>query len=196
MTLSGGGGSAPVLTSVLVLSLGLGLVGAVAAPASAIRTTVSSGAGVTISDAVDSQSGFVTVVDDGPATPYPSTLANTNPGLVTDVDVYLNNVNHGRAADLDLLLVGPGGQQVTLMSDAGGDNAIVNAFVVLDDEAAAPLTSAPVHGWPLPADGPGRRPGRLPGVGSGGEREHLAVGVRRGPGCRDLEPVRRRRLDR
>ena len=114
-----------------------------AAPASAVRTTVSSGAGVTISDAVDSQSGFVTVVDDGPATPYPSTLANTNPGLVTDVDVYLNNVNHGRAADLDLLLVGPGGQQVTLMSDAGGDNAIVNAFVVLDDEAAAPLHAQP-----------------------------------------------------
>ena len=113
-----------------------------AAPASAVRTSVSSGTGVTISDAarqpVRSRHSSTTK----PADPYPSDLAITNTGVVTDVDVYLNNVNHGRAHDLDVLLVGPGGQQVTLMSDTGGDNAVADAFVVLDDEAAAPLTSA------------------------------------------------------
>ena len=59
----------------------------------------------------------------GTATPYPSQLAVEHPGAVVDVNVSLS-LSHTRPDDLDLLLVGPQGQAVVLMSDAGGANAV------------------------------------------------------------------------
>jgi subtilisin-like proprotein convertase family protein len=64
------------------------------------------------------------------------------PRRVTDVDVYLNGVRHLRPGDLDLLLVGPRGQQATILSDAGGDTAVDGVDLVLDDEAATAVGSA------------------------------------------------------
>ena len=60
----------------------------------------------------------------GPASPYPSSITVSGmTGLITDVDVHLFGVNHGIAQDIDMMLVGPGGQNLVVMSDvavAGG----------------------------------------------------------------------------
>ena len=76
-----------------------------------------------------------------PATPYPSTIAVSGmAGPVSDVDVRLNGFSHGFANDVDLLLVGPTGASLVLLSDPGGPNGFVganNATVTFDDSAAA-----------------------------------------------------------
>src|SRR6266540_3572554 len=59
-----------------------------------------------------------------PASPYPSTISVSQiTGAVVNVSVSLNDVSHVFPDDLDVLLVGPGGQ-VMLMSDAGGGNSV------------------------------------------------------------------------
>jgi len=58
---------------------------------------------------------------------------------VTNVTLTLNNLNHTFPDDIDVLLVGPGGQSVLLMSDAGGSGDLVNVNLTFDDAAAAML---------------------------------------------------------
>jgi len=76
----------------------------------------------------------------GPASPYPVTrTVSGHKGLITDLDVTIDGIWHERPDDLDLLLVGPTGQKVVLMSDACGSLG-VNAYGwEWDDEAAAPM---------------------------------------------------------
>ena len=72
----------------------------------------------------------------GPASIYPSRITvPTTTGLVTDVDVELTNLTHTWPDDLDLMLVGPEGQRVMLLSDAGGNVGITDTYLLLDDEA-------------------------------------------------------------
>src|SRR3954469_23630874 len=76
--------------------------------------------------------------------PYPAALQVSGAGgPITDVDLELHGLTHGYPADIDMMLVGPGGQRAMVMSDAGEDSW-VSAELVLDDEAAAPLPQ--VHG--------------------------------------------------
>ncbi|WP_176549765.1 hypothetical protein [Bacillus toyonensis] len=75
-----------------------------------------------------------------PASPYPSPIEVT--GLcpsITKVTVTLTNMNHSFPGDIDILLVGPQGQTVILMSDAGAGNDINNVTLTFDDDAPAPL---------------------------------------------------------
>ena len=52
------------------------------------------------------------------SSPYPRTVTvSGQAGTITDVDVRLPGLYHRRLSDIDLLLVGPGGQTVELMSD-------------------------------------------------------------------------------
>ena len=53
-------------------------------------------------------------------TAYPSELPVAGAATVQDVDVTLHGFTSTYPADLDLLLVGPTGAQVTLLSDIGG----------------------------------------------------------------------------
>jgi uncharacterized repeat protein (TIGR01451 family) len=62
-------------------------------------------------------------------------------GTIYSVTVTLNGVNHGFVSDLDVLLVGPGGQSVMLMSDCGGNAVISGATLTFDDLASLPLPS-------------------------------------------------------
>ena len=81
----------------------------------------------------------------GPAALYPSSvLVSGVAGVVNNVTVTLSNVNHSFPADLDVLLVGPGGQKVLLMSDAGASIGVTNVVLKFDD--TAPLQ--------LPQEGP------------------------------------------
>lgn len=97
----------------------------------------------------------ILIPDSGPATPYPSTIGVSGlSAAVTDVNVTLNNVSHTFPDDLDILLVGPQGQRVIVMSDAGGADPITDTTLSFDDSAAAsvPDGTAPAPGAHRPTD--------------------------------------------
>ena len=76
----------------------------------------------------------------GPASPYPVTRSVSGvAGGITDLNVTIDGIWHERPDDLDLLLVGPTGQKVTLMSDACGPLSVDSYGWAWDDEAAAPM---------------------------------------------------------
>ncbi len=60
-----------------------------------------------------------------PPSPYPSAISVSQvTGGIVSVSVTLSSVSHVFPDDLDVLLVGPGGKKVLLMSDAGGSNSV------------------------------------------------------------------------
>jgi PKD repeat protein len=76
----------------------------------------------------------------GASTPYPSSItASGIPSGPFKVTATLNGLSHTAAADIDMLLVGPAGQNVMLMSDAGGSANFQNVTVTFDDNAPASL---------------------------------------------------------
>jgi uncharacterized repeat protein (TIGR01451 family) len=64
-------------------------------------------------------------------------------GLVTKLTVTVANISHTFPDDIDMLLVGPGGQKAVLMSDAGSSsstaNPIANVTIKFDDAAATSI---------------------------------------------------------
>jgi subtilisin-like proprotein convertase family protein len=76
----------------------------------------------------------------GPASPYPATrTVSGETGLISDLNVSIDGIWHERPDDLDMLLVGPEGQKVVLMSDACGSLDVSAYGWEWDDEAAAPM---------------------------------------------------------
>ncbi|HXJ57805.1 MAG TPA: immunoglobulin domain-containing protein, partial [Verrucomicrobiae bacterium] len=77
---------------------------------------------------------------EGPGSVYP---ANIFVSGVTDsvfkVTVGVRGINHDFPDDIDILLVGPGGQKVLLMSDCGLNNALVDVSLTFDDDATQAL---------------------------------------------------------
>jgi Ca2+-binding RTX toxin-like protein len=97
----------------------------------------------------------IVIPDLGPATPYPSTISVSGlSAAVTDVDVTLNNVTHTFPDDIDALLVGPQGQKVIVMSDAGGFDPITDTTLSFDDSAPVfvPDDTTPAPGTYKPTD--------------------------------------------
>ena len=79
----------------------------------------------------------INIPNSGAASPYPSNISVSGmPGTVADVNVSLFGLEHARPDDIDILLVGPAGQKMILLSDVGGSNGITGVDLVLDDEAA------------------------------------------------------------
>ena len=104
-------------------------------------------------------SGFnpavINIVDAGPSVAYPSVVRIAGySGLVDRVTVTLTNLSHTHPADIDMLLVGPQGQSVVLMSDAGLFGGMTNAILTFDDTAtnSLPATGAIVSGTYKPTD--------------------------------------------
>lgn len=60
-------------------------------------------------------------------------------GYVVDVDVKLRALNHESPDDLAIMLVGPRGQAVVIMGDAGNADTIINTYLTFDDEASSQL---------------------------------------------------------
>lgn len=105
----------------------------------------------------------------GPASFYPATrTVSGQEGLITDLNVTIDGIWHQNPDDLDLLLVGPQGQKVILMSDACGSFGVKAFGWVWDDEAPAPMPNGdgtnvcgtrfhrpadyePGDAWPTPA---------------------------------------------
>ena len=85
-------------------------------------------------------SAAITIPDSGASTPYPSSISVSNlTGSLRKVTAKLKNMNHTWPDDLDILLVGPGGQKVMLMSDAGGSLDLINVTLTFDTAAASAL---------------------------------------------------------
>ena len=85
---------------------------------------------ITINDAPTD--GVVT-----PATPSPSTISvSGQSGVVKSVEVDLSGFQHNSQKDVDVLLRGPGGQVVTLLSDIGGRPAASSVDLGLKAGAA------------------------------------------------------------
>jgi subtilisin-like proprotein convertase family protein len=80
----------------------------------------------------------ISIPNSGAATPYPSAINVSGiAGPVTKVTATLRSLTHTFPADIDVLLVGPGGQKVILMSDAGGGTAVNNVTLTFQDGAPA-----------------------------------------------------------
>jgi subtilisin family serine protease len=81
----------------------------------------------------------------GNASPYPSTITvPSGTGTISNVRVVLNGFTHTWPGDVDILLVGPGGQTCLLLSDVGGSTDATNLTLTFDDAGAvagSPLTS-------------------------------------------------------
>jgi subtilisin-like proprotein convertase family protein len=81
------------------------------------------------------------------AAPYPSHIVvDGTAGSLAGLTVGLKGVTESFAEDLDVELVGPLGQKLMLVSDAGGSTAISNANVTFDD-ASATAFAAGSGGW-------------------------------------------------
>ena len=76
----------------------------------------------------------------GPGAPYPSNITVAGLiGSITKVAVTLKNMNHTFPDDVDVLLVGPTGRKMIILSDAGGSINWVGDTLTLDDEAVSAL---------------------------------------------------------
>ena len=76
----------------------------------------------------------------GAGGPYPSTVTVSGLTATPDkVTVTLRGLNHTYPDDLDVLLVGPTGQKVLLMSDCGGSDDLNGITLTFDDSAASSL---------------------------------------------------------
>jgi hypothetical protein len=60
---------------------------------------------------------------------------------IADIDVTLTNLSSTQSDDLDILLVGPGGQTALIVSDMGAANAASNVTLTLDDQAPNQMSS-------------------------------------------------------
>jgi len=75
------------------------------------------------------------------ATPYPSSLVVTGPSgfVVSKVTVQLYGLTHSYPDDIDMLLVGPAGQNAVILAYVGGGHAVTNISLTLDDDAPSSL---------------------------------------------------------
>lgn len=84
----------------------------------------------------------ISIPSSGSATPYPSTISVSSFGAaINDVNVILHGLSHAFPADLDILLVGPGGRAALLMSDVGGGSDLNGITLIFDDQAANSLSN-------------------------------------------------------
>jgi subtilisin-like proprotein convertase family protein len=96
----------------------------------------------------------------GLASPYPSRLGvPCAPRAIQGLRVTLHGLSHTFPDDLDIVLVGPQGQSLVLMSDAGGGgaNRLVGVDIIFGDNAPRPVPDSGliVSGPYRPANYPG-----------------------------------------
>ena len=90
----------------------------------------------------------------GPGKPYPSVITVSNlSGVLGKVTVTLSNLSHTYPADVNVLLVAPGGAKVLLMSNAGTLSS-TSVNLTFDDSATNPLDLlGELFSGTIPADG-------------------------------------------
>ncbi len=76
----------------------------------------------------------ITINDAAAATPFPSTINVAGViGTVTHITVGIVGLSHTFPDDVEIIVSSPGGQSVTLMSDAGGGTDVLNATLAFSD---------------------------------------------------------------
>ena len=76
--------------------------------------------------------------DNGNADPYPAELEVSGlVGPLKAISVILRDVNHTFPGDMDVLLVGPNGKSVVLMSDQGSNGRLENVDLTFNDAGAS-----------------------------------------------------------
>lgn len=88
-----------------------------------------------------SNTAAIEIPDSGQTTPYPSEIgvSGLRGGIIRDVNLTLNGFSHTFPDDVDVLLIGPQGQNAIVMSDVGGGTDVSNIILKLDDAATAAL---------------------------------------------------------
>lgn len=95
----------------------------------------------------------IVITDSAPATPFPSGITVSNAfGVVGKVTLKLNNLSHSFPGDVDIMLVGPGGQSALVMSDVGGSNGVSGITVTIDDDAVNSMPTPLVSGTYKPTN--------------------------------------------
>ena len=94
----------------------------------------------------------ITLNDNASASPYPSTITIADlPGTISKVTATLRGFSHTYPADVDVLLVSPDGQAVSLMSELGGGTSVSGANLSFDDDASSVVGSPIVSGTYQPS---------------------------------------------
>jgi hypothetical protein len=94
----------------------------------------------------------------GSANPYPSEIDVSGlAGRIVDVSVMLHGLSHSFPDDVDVLLVGPDGQAVVLMSDVGGSDEVADLMITFADSASRSMPDGGTieSGLYRPSDGTG-----------------------------------------
>jgi subtilisin-like proprotein convertase family protein len=156
--ISGATTSALALSSVQATNAG-GYSVIVTNVAGAITSSVAS---LTISSGTSAgtfaNSAAITIPDSGAATPYPSSVTVAGmAGVVSKATVALTGVSHTYVHDVNVVLVGPGGQTALLMAHVGSTLGVTNINLTFDDAAASslPTTSRVLAGTFKPTNGGG-----------------------------------------
>ncbi|MBK8466115.1 MAG: M36 family metallopeptidase [Chloracidobacterium sp.] len=84
-------------------------------------------------------SAAITINDNTSASPYPSNITVSGLSGNKIIKLRLNGLTHTFPEDIDMLLVGPGGQKFLPMADKGGSGDVSNINLVLWDGAAVLL---------------------------------------------------------
>jgi subtilisin-like proprotein convertase family protein len=124
----------PVHSALVLLAAAASLAAvAVPGPAHAATVSLSNAAPIAVPP------GGTGAPDHSPGSPYPSSIAVSGVAdVVTGVSVRLHGLTHQLARDVDVLLVGPGGQRAIVMSDVGGNGPVSNASPTFTDSATGP----------------------------------------------------------
>lgn len=111
--------------------------------------------------------------------PYPSVINVTGgPAFAGSVSVTLNGVSHTWPSDLDIVLVGPNGQSIFLMSDCGGGTDILGINLTFEDAAAASVPAGAITaGTYRPTDRNGFDADALPAPFAGPAGSPFPVGA-------------------
>jgi subtilisin-like proprotein convertase family protein len=89
---------------------------------------------------VHSNLGTITIRDNNTANPYPSTItvpSGSIVGVLQSLEVVIDGLQYSFPDDVDILLVGPTGKKVILMSDAGNGSAVSGVRLTFNDSGAA-----------------------------------------------------------
>ena len=78
----------------------------------------------------------------GPASPYPSNITVSGlTGVVSNITVTLNSIQHNFGRDIDSLLVSPDGRKFVIMADVGQANGLDNPVTLTLSDSGAALIS-------------------------------------------------------
>ena len=143
-------GSSAVLTVLMLLSLTLNPIAATRSQSAraASSSPVSEPSAILSPTAAFTNAAAISIPDN-PGVPalYPSNIAVSGMvGPISTVSVTLNGLSAPRPSNLDFLLVGPGGQNLLILSDAGANLAAVGPInLTLDDAAGGVVPSNPTN---------------------------------------------------